>query len=277
MAEPLSARRGGPLPPPPGRVWLVGAGPGDPELLTVRADRLIRHAGIVVHDRLVSPAVLGLVPARARRIDVGKQPDHHPVPQDEINALLIELAREGHDIVRLKGGDPFVFGRGGEELAALRAAGIAVDVVPGITAAAGAAASLGVPLTHRGHATGVRFVTGHVRAGAPLALDWAGLADPDTTLVVYMGLAALPVISAQLIAHGMPPDLPALVVASATMAAETCVSATLRDVPGVVAEAGLAAPALLVIGRVVDLRQPAAEMAAGLAAFPGLMRVGGHA
>jgi uroporphyrin-III C-methyltransferase len=250
MAVPRSA--GPRTAPGPGRVWLVGAGPGDPDLLTLRALRLIEAAEIVVHDRLVSPDVLSLASPRARRIDVGKRPGRHPVPQEEINALLIDLAARGSEIVRLKGGDPFIFGRGGEEAAALRAAGITVGIVPGITAASGAAASLGLPLTMRNAATGVRFVTGHCCAGRSLDLDWSGLADPATTLVVYMGLSNLAEMAAQLIAHGMPAEMPALVVSSATTPQERAVAAPLWQIAPQAAEARLPAPALLIIGRVVE-------------------------
>jgi uroporphyrin-III C-methyltransferase len=241
---------------PSGRVLLVGAGPGDPELLTVRALKVLARAQVVVHDRLVSAQVLALAPASARRIDVGKSPQSHPVPQEAINALLIELAGQGLTVVRLKGGDPLIFGRGGEEAEALRAAGIPVEIVPGITAAQAAAASAGVGLTRRGLASGVRYVTGHCRGDAPLDLDWAGLADPATTLVVYMGLANMAEIAAGLMAHGMPGDMPVLAVAAATLPRERRLVSRLDAIAHDAAEAGLAAPVLFIIGRVVAEHQP---------------------
>ncbi len=236
-----------------GRVFLVGAGPGDPDLLTLRAARLIGAADAVVHDRLVSPEILALAPATARRVPVGKAPKCHPVPQDEINALLVALATEGLTVVRLKGGDPFIFGRGSEELEALREAGVPCEIVPGITAAQGCAAAAGVPLTHRGLASGVRYVTGHCRADLPLDLDWAGLADSDTTLVVYMGAASIEAITGRLIAHGMPRDLPVLAVNNGTTRRERRLLARLDDVAGRAGEAGFSGPVLFIIGRVVSL------------------------
>ncbi len=241
-----------------GRVTLVGAGPGDPDLLTVRAHRIIRDAAIVVHDRLVSPEIMALVPRDARRIDVGKTPRRHPVPQEDINAILVGLALEGHHVVRLKGGDPFIFGRGGEEMQALRAAGVEIDVVPGITAAQAASASARVPLTQRGMVTGLRYVTGHCKADEPLDLDWAGLADPETTLVVYMGAANMAEISSSLIARGMPADLPVMAVSAATTPREERLVSRLDSIARDAAEADLAAPILFIVGRVVDLHLPGA-------------------
>ena len=185
----------------PGGVFLLGAGPGDPDLLTLRALRLIQSADVVVHDRLDSPEIMALVPAATRRISVGKTAGFHSVPQDQINALLVELAQADLTVARLKGGDPLIFGRGSEEAEELAAAGVAYAYVPGITAAQGAAASTGVPLTHRGLATGVRYVTGHRAGDEALELDWESLADPDTTLVVYMGAANMAEIAARLIAQ----------------------------------------------------------------------------
>lgn len=234
-------------------VHLVGAGPGDPELLTVKAQRLLREAEVVVYDRLVSPAILELLPRGAARIYVGKAPDAHHMPQDRINALLVKLARAGRRVVRLKGGDPFVFGRGSEEAEVLARHGIPFEVVPGITAASGCTAALGIPLTHRGLATGVRFVTGHCRGGRELDFDWPSLADPDTTLVVYMGLANLPEISRRLIAAGLPADTPVAAIANGTTARQKVCRATLADLPDRVRESGLDAPVLTVIGRVVAL------------------------
>lgn len=236
-----------------GRVFLVGAGPGDPELLTVRATRLLEQADAVVYDRLVSPAILDLIPDGVLRIDVGKSPQHHPVPQDEINSTLVTLANAGRDVVRLKGGDPLMFGRGGEEALSLKAAGIPYEIVPGITAAQGTAASTTVPLTHRGIASSVRYLTGHCRAGIDLDFDWPGLADPDTTLVVYMGLANIREISGELIAHGRSPRTPVLAVADATRPTESRLHSTLQDIAGDVEGAGLGSPILFIVGEVVAL------------------------
>ena len=235
------------------RVSLVGAGPGDPELLTLKAARRLAEADVVVYDRLVSAEVLAAVPPGTARIYVGKASGRHTLPQAEINALMVRLARAGRRVVRLKGGDPLVFGRGSEEAAHLAACGVPVEVVPGITAASGCAASLGVPLTHRGLAGGVRFVTGHCREGGEP--DWAALADPDTTLVFYMALATLPSIAAALLAGGLTPETPALAVANATRADERHLRTTLARLAEDVAAAGLTPPTLLIVGRVVDLMQ----------------------
>ncbi|RTL71419.1 MAG: uroporphyrinogen-III C-methyltransferase [Hyphomicrobiales bacterium] len=243
-----------------GKVYLVGAGPGDVELLTRKAVRLIECAQVIVFDRLVSNEVMTLVPVGAARIDVGKRPHHHPVPQQEINRTLIGLARAGRMVVRLKGGDPFLFGRGGEELEALRAAGVPVEVVPGITSAQGCAASLQVPLTHRGVASSVRYITGHCRSGDGLEHDWAGLADPDTTLVVYMGLQNIRRIAAELMRHGRSPDTPALAVSRATTEDERAISGTLSRIADDVLFNRLASPTLFVIGEVTSLaRLPKVE------------------
>ncbi len=236
-----------------GRVYLVGAGPGDPELLTMKAVRLLGLAQTVVYDRLVSERILDLIPATARGIPVGKAPKHHPVPQERINQILIDLGRAGQTVVRLKGGDPSIFGRGSEEAAALYAAGIPVDIVPGITAAQGAAAVTGVPLTHRGLATGVRYVTGHCRGDLPLDLDWAGLADTQTTLVVYMGAANIREIASRLLAKGMPTSLPVMAIANATKPEEQRVVSRLERISAEVAAARLKGPVLFVIGNVVSL------------------------
>jgi uroporphyrin-III C-methyltransferase len=236
-----------------GRVYLVGAGPGDPELLTLKAARLIGRAEVVVHDRLVSPEVLAMAPASARRIPVGKAPMHHPVPQEQINDMLVSLAGQGLTVVRLKGGDPYIFGRGSEEIECLKAAGIPYEVAPGITAAQGCSAATGVPLTHRGLATGVRYVTGHCRADLPLDLDWAGLADPETTLVVYMGAANIAEISSRLIAHGMPGDLPVLAINNGTTRYERRLVGRLDDIAGQVRDAAFTGPVLFIIGHVVSL------------------------
>ena len=236
-----------------GSVILVGAGPGDPDLLTVKALRLIQEAEVVVYDRLVSPEILALIPASAERIYAGKAMGNHHLVQDEINALLTSLAQSGRQVVRLKGGDSFVFGRGSEEALHLATAGIAFQVVPGISAAAGCSSYAGIPLTHRGLATGVQFVTGHLREGHGLDLDWGKLADPDTTLVIYMGLHSLPETSAQLIAAGLPPDTPAAAIENGTTPRQRRVIGTLSNLVEMTRTAKLQAPTLIVIGRVVSL------------------------
>ncbi|MEM7498950.1 MAG: uroporphyrinogen-III C-methyltransferase [Pseudomonadota bacterium] len=238
-----------------GRVCLVGAGPGDPDLLTVKALRRIAEAEALVYDRLVSPEILALRAPTARMVAVGKAPGCHTMSQSRINQTLIDLSRSGLRVVRLKGGDPFIFGRGSEEAAELRAAGIPVEVVPGITAAQGAAASSGVPLTHRGLATGVRYVTGHRQGDGRLDLDWQGLADPDTTLVLYMGMANIAEIAAALIAHGLDPEMPAMAVASATTPLERRRVSRLGRLAAEMASGPLSGPVLFIIGRVVAIRR----------------------
>ena len=235
------------------KVHLVGAGPGDPELLTLKAARLIGAADVVVHDRLGAPAALALARPDARLIDVGKEPRRHPVPQEAINAILIEEARAGRRVVRLKGGDPFVFGRGGEEALALAAAGIDCAIVPGVTAAQGIAASARVPLTHRGIAESVRFVTGHRKADQPLDYDFAALADPGTTLVVYMGAASIAETAERLMAAGRSGSTPVLVVVDGTSPREIRRISTLASVVGDAAAIGRHGPTLFVIGEVVNL------------------------
>ena len=245
-----------------GKVWLVGAGPGDPDLLTVKALRLLQSADVVVHDRLTPPELLVLARPDARLIDVGKRKSRHTLPQDDINQLLVALALEGLKVVRLKGGDPFVFGRGGEELLALRAAGVEAEVVPGVTAALAAAAGAGVPLTHRGLAQAVTFVTGHAavkdgQAGEPeLAepdLDWPVLSRPNHTLVVYMGVTTAAMLAERLIAAGRQASTPVLIVENASRADERRVLTRLAELPK--AAAGLDGPALLVIGEVAALAE----------------------
>lgn len=243
-------------------VTLVGAGPGDVELLTVRAVRRLQSAEVVVYDRLVSRDILDLIPKGTARIYAGKASGDHARPQDDTNDLLVKLAHAGHRVVRLKGGDPLVFGRGSEEALHLARHGVDCEIVPGVTAAAGCAASLGLPLTHRGLASGVRFVTGHCCAGRPLDLNWASLADPDTTLVVYMGLAHISEIACRLIEAGLPSDTPAAAVANGTLADERVVVASLATLADRVQLAGLSAPVLFVIGRVVEVLE---ELTAGRA------------
>lgn len=238
-----------------GRVLLVGAGPGDPELLTLKAARAIAAADAVVYDRLIPAAILDTIPNGAARINVGKQAGNHPVPQAEINRILVRLARSGRMVVRLKGGDPLIFGRGCEEAAELDRAGIPYEIIPGITAAQGCAASARIPLTHRGLATSVRYVTGHTQADEPLDLDWASLADPATTLVVYMGLANIQEIVDKLIVHGLPGDTPVLAVCQGTTPQEQQVCVSLATLPAAAREAGFAGPVLFIIGRVAAFAQ----------------------
>jgi uroporphyrin-III C-methyltransferase / precorrin-2 dehydrogenase / sirohydrochlorin ferrochelatase len=236
-----------------GEVTLVGAGPGDPELLTLKALRALQDADVILHDRLVSDAVLDLARRDAVRICVGKSAGKDGSTQAEINALLIEHAAEGRRVVRLKGGDPFVFGRGGEELQALAAARISFSVVPGITAALGAAAYAGIPLTHRDHAHGVTFVTGHA-PGDGQEPDWRALAMPGITAVFYMGLARLDQLVEKLLEHGAPGSRPAAIVAQGTTANQRVITATLATIRHIAAAAELESPALLVVGDVVALQ-----------------------
>lgn len=235
-----------------GRVALVGAGPGDPELLTLRAARLIAQADALVVDHLVSEGVLALASPLAQRHYVGKEAGRHTLPQEEINQLLVRLAQQGRQVVRLKGGDPFIFGRGGEELDALIAAGIAFEVVPGITAACGVSAYAGIPLTHRDHAQSVVFATGHRRAGESV-LDWPALARPRQTAVIYMGVGMLPGLSAALIAHGRDPATPAALVENGTTPRQRVLTGTLASLPALAVAENVRPPALLIVGEVVAL------------------------
>lgn len=234
-------------------VMLVGAGPGDPDLLTVKARRLLEEVDVVVYDRLVAKDILALIPPSTERIFAGKQASNHYMPQEDINSLLVDLARMGKRVARLKGGDPFVFGRGGEEALHLVRHGVPFEVVPGITSSAGCAAYAGIPLTHRGLAHGVRFVTGHTKGDEPLDLDWRSLADPDTTLVVYMGVANVAVISAKLIEHGLPAETPVAILNNGTRTNQKAVTTTLAAMPADLAAAALKGATLFVIGRVVTL------------------------
>jgi uroporphyrin-III C-methyltransferase len=235
-----------------GKVFLIGAGPGDPELLTLKAARLLAQADAVVFDHLVGDGILELANPAASRVYVGKEAGNHSLPQDEINRLLVDLAREGLAVVRLKGGDPFIFGRGGEEAEELLACGIECEVVPGITAASGISAYAGIPLTHRDHARSVVFTTGHLKDGT-VNLDWPALARPAQTVVIYMGLGALDVICRELIAHGLSGATPAAVVHAGTTQRQVTVTAPLERLADTVRAAGLKAPALIIVGSVVSL------------------------
>ena len=241
-----------------GSVHIVGAGPGDPELLTLKAFRLIQDADIVFHDRLVSDEVMDLIRRDATRVPVGKAKANHTVPQEQIHDLMIEAAERGLRVVRLKGGDPFVFGRGGEELEALREAGIEAEVVPGISSALGCAASAGLPLTHRDHAQTLTFVTGHAQQGGVPDLDWTALARPSQTVVVFMGVGTSATIAEKLIQAGRASSTPVAVIENGTRANEIKVFGTLAELPQLIKQAGIKGPALLVIGEVSAI--PAAAL-----------------
>ena len=237
-----------------GKVWLVGAGPGDPDLLTLKAARLLQQADVVVYDHLVGSEIMAMINASAQQIYAGKQSSKHALPQHEINALLVKLASEGLQVVRLKGGDPFVFGRGGEELETLVQAAVPFEVVPGVTAATGCAAYAGFPLTHRNHAQSVTFVTGHLKDGT-VNLDWPGLARPKQTVVFYMGIGAAEEICRQMITHGLPSLTPAEVIRNGKLNTQQTVLATLGTLPHRIVESGIKPPALIVVGSVVGLHE----------------------
>ena len=237
-----------------GEVYLVGAGPGDPDLLTFRALRLMQKADVVVYDRLVSPEILELVRRDAEKIYVGKAESKHTVPQNEINELLAKKALAGNRVVRLKGGDPFIFGRGGEELEILIEHDVNFQVVPGITAASGAASYAGIPLTHRDHAKSVVFATGHLQDNS-INLNWQGLAQPDQTIVFYMGLTGLPIICEQLVKHGLSATTPIAMVQSATTAEQKVLIGTLEDIQPKAKAAEIKPPALIIVGSVVSLHE----------------------
>ena len=237
----------------PGTVYLVGAGPGDPELLTLKAARLIAEADAVVYDALVSAEIMALINPTAERIYAGKERGNHALPQEDINLLLVRLAKAGRRVVRLKGGDPYTFGRGGEEAETLIDHAVPVEVVPGITAAAGVASYAGIPLTHRNYAQACVFVTGHLKDGS-MDLDWPGLARRRQTVVIYMGLHGLGVLCAKLVEHGLPLDWPAAIIQQGTTPNQRTVTGTLDTLPELAERANLRAPTLIIVGEVVKLR-----------------------
>lgn len=237
---------------PAGMVSLVGGGPGDPELLTLKAYKRLQSAEVVLYDRLVSDEVVAFIPHQAQRFYVGKARSLHSVPQDGINQALVKWAKQGKRVVRLKGGDPFIFGRGGEELEALVAAQVSVEVIPGVTAASGCAAYAGIPLTHRDHAQSVRFVTGHLKHGE-CELDWDALARPGQTLVFYMGLGSVNLISQALMEHGLTPETPLALVEQGTTRQQQTHIGSLSALPGAFLAGHIKPPTLLIVGSVVSL------------------------
>ena len=237
-----------------GKVYLIGAGPGDPDLLTMKAHRLLTAADVVLYDRLVGEQIIAMIPETAEKLYVGKAKSLHSLPQEEINALLAVKAKEGKVVVRLKGGDPFIFGRGGEELEELVSEGVPFEVVPGVTAAAGCAAYAGIPLTHRDYAQSVRFLTGHLKDGTT-ELPWNELVHPAQTLVIYMGLTGLESISQSLIRFGMRPSMPVAIVEKGTSRDQRVFTSTMKDIHQVAIDNEVKSPALLIIGEVVTLQE----------------------
>ncbi|MDD9879124.1 MAG: uroporphyrinogen-III C-methyltransferase [Magnetovibrio sp.] len=236
-------------------VYLVGAGPGDPDLMTVKAQRLLGDVDVIVYDKLVSEQILAMIPAGTTRIFAGKQARNHHMPQPDINSLLVDLAKSGRRVMRLKGGDPFVFGRGGEEAQYLAEHGVSFEVVPGITSSAGCAAYAGIPLTHRDLAHSVRFVTGHTKGADGLDLNWESLADPQTTLVVYMGLTNVRLIAERLIGAGLPADTPAAAINNGTRPEQKVVNSRLDALADDIESHRISGATLLVIGRVAELAE----------------------
>ena len=253
LAQEIERLREGPETTPRGEVYLVGAGPGDPDLVTFRAFRLMQKADVVLYDRLIGEGVMNLVRREAERIYVGKRPDNHTLPQDEIGALLVRLAKEGKRVLRLKGGDPFMFGRGGEEIETLAAHGVPFQVCPGVTAAIGASAYAGIPLTHRDYAQACVFVTGHGKDGR-IELDWTTLLEPRQTVAIYMGLRNLKPLTDEFIARGASADLPAAIVDNATRVNQRVVVGTLGTLADKARAAGLPGPSIVIVGTVVALR-----------------------
>lgn len=237
-----------------GEVYLVGAGPGDPDLLTFRALRLLQQADVIVYDRLVSKEILDMARRDADMVYVGKERDQHTLPQEEINLLLARLARKGKRVLRLKGGDPFIFGRGGEEIETLMQEGISFQIVPGITAASGAASYAGIPLTHRDYAQSVTFITGHLKDGS-MDLNWLALAQPKQTLVVYMGLLGVRTLCEKLLANGLPTETPIAMVQKATTREQKVLVGTLTSMPALVEAADIKPPTLIIVGEVVNLHE----------------------
>jgi len=236
-----------------GKVYLVGSGPGDPELLTVKALRLIQQADVIFYDRLVSDEILDLIPIGVGRFMVGKASGHHCVPQQEINQLLISAAHKNRNVVRLKGGDPYIFGRGSEEALALHKQGIAFEVVPGITAASGCSSYAGIPLTHRGMSRSVQFITGHFRESEPLEIDWQKLVNPQTTLVFYMGLSSLDYICQSLMKAGLAGNTPAAAIQNGTSDQQQKLISDIKNLANAVRTSEMQAPVMIIVGQVVSL------------------------
>ena len=249
-------------------VSLVGAGPGDPELLTIKALNALKQAEVVLYDRLVSDEILALVPVGCRCFSVAKETGHHCVPQETINERLVKLAKQGWRVVRLKGGDPYTFGRGGEEALFLKQAGVPFEVIPGISAAAGCGAATGIPLTHRGMANSVRYITGHFKNNQALDFDWSKMADPDCTLVIYMGVANVSLICKQLQLAGLAADTPAAAIHNATTTKQRKVISTLSCLATEMKSAKLATPTIIMIGKVVSLSEELDVMKAPLQPQP---------